>query len=139
MAQSIEQARSEVQAAMATAVAWAESQERRSFEAFESRLWTLLLSVGRALVGLFLAHRAKRARAVEYCHGGKVYRLDDRRTSKLGTRFGKVDFERPVGRRAEDRSAAADLLWRSGRLDTLLALQPGHSNARILRSQPGDL
>jgi hypothetical protein len=37
------------------------------------------------------------------------------------------------------RSAAADLLWRSGRLDALLALLPGHSNARILRSRPGDL
>ena len=110
MAQSIEQAREEVQSVFAAAVAWADAAEKRSFPAFESRLWTSMLSLGRALVGLFLARQAQRPRAAEYRHGGRLYRLDDRRVSALGTRFGKVKFERPVGREPEDRSAAADLL-----------------------------
>jgi hypothetical protein len=110
MAQSIEQARREVQSAFAAALAWADTGERRSLAAFESRLWTLLLALGRALVGLFLAHQAQRPRPADYRHGGRTYRLDDRRVSEVATRFGKVRFGRPIGREPEDRYAAADLL-----------------------------
>jgi hypothetical protein len=110
MALSIEQASQEVQSAFAAAMAMADTAEPRSFAAFESRLWTAMLRLGRALVGLFLARQAHRSRPAEYRHGGRLYRLDDRRTSALGTRFGKVAFERPVGRDPEDREAAADLL-----------------------------
>jgi hypothetical protein len=110
MALSIEQARQEVQSAFAAAMALADAAEPRSFAAFESRLWTAILRLGRALVGLFLSRQAQRPRPAEYRQGGRLYRLDDRRSSALGTRFGKVEFERPVGRDPEDRSAAADLL-----------------------------
>lgn len=109
MAPSIEQARQKVQSAFAEAMAWADTSERRAFAPFESGLWTLLLALGRALVSLFLAHQGQRLRPVQYRHGGRVYRLDDRRVSALGTRFGKVQFDRPVGREPEDRDAAADL------------------------------
>ena len=54
MAQSIEQARQEVQSALTSTLAWADTSERRSFAAFESRRWTLMLTLGRALVRLFL-------------------------------------------------------------------------------------
>jgi len=106
MAQSIEQAHQEVQSAFVAAVAFADASERRKFAAFESRLWTQLLALGRALVRLFLARQAQRPRSLEYRHGSRRYLLDDRRVSELGTRFGKVNFERPVGRRPEDRRAA---------------------------------
>lgn len=109
MADSIEQARREVQSAFDAAVAWAEASQRRSFAVFEARVWTLVLAVGRALVRLFLAHQAARSRPLTYRHGGRAYRLDDRRVSELGTRFGKVTFERPVGRSPLDRRAAADV------------------------------
>lgn len=112
MAQSIEQAHQEVQSAFGAALAMADSREGRRFAGFESELWTLLLALGRALVQLFLVRQAGRARDVEYQHNGRVYRLEveDRRVSELGTRFGKVPFDRPVGRAPEDRRAAADLL-----------------------------
>ena len=127
MSQSIEQRRAEVQSAFATAMAWADASERRSFAAFESRLWTMLLGLGRALVGLFLAHQAQRPRAAEYRNGGRLYRLDDWRVSALGTRFGKVEFERPVGREPEDRRAAADLL-----VDRELGLCSGFSRGVVM-------
>ena len=57
-----------------------------------------MLTLGRALVRLFLARQAARPRSLEYRQGGRTYRLDDRRVSHLGTRFGKVEFARPVGR-----------------------------------------
>ena len=110
MAESIEQAHQKVQSAFAVAVALADASERRKFAAFESRLWTQLLVLGRALVSLFLARQAQRPRSLEYRHGGRRYLLDDGRVSELGTRFGKVRFERPVGRQPEDRRAAADLV-----------------------------
>ena len=64
MAPSIEQSRQNVQSAFAEAMAWADAPERRAFAPFESRLWTLLLALGRALVGLFLAHQGGRLRPV---------------------------------------------------------------------------
>ena len=122
MAQSIEQARQEVQSALTSTLAWADTSERRSFAAFESRRWTLMLTLGRALVRLFLARQAARPRFLEYRQGGRTYRLDDRRVSHLGTRFGKVEFARPVGRQVGDRRAAADLL-----VDRELSLCSGFS------------
>jgi hypothetical protein len=109
MSLSIEQARKEVQSAFAEVMGLVDTPEPRAFAAFESRLWTAMLGLGRALVGLFLVRQAERPRPVEYRHEGRLYRLEDRRTSALGTRFGKVRFERPVGRDPEDRSSVADL------------------------------
>jgi hypothetical protein len=110
MAESIQQARQEVQSAVQAALAWAESDQHRTFARFEARAWTLLLAVGRGLVRLFLAHAAARTRPATYRYEGRAYGLDDRRVSQLGTRFGKVTFDRPVGRSVADRRAAADLV-----------------------------
>jgi len=109
MAKSIDEARQEVQQAFAVALAWADSGEKRPFADFEARLWTRLLALGRCLVELFLLQQARRVRPVEYDHEGRRYRLDEERTSKLGTRFGNVTFQRRVGRRPEDPRAVADL------------------------------
>ena len=126
MAESIEQARQEVQSAFATAVALAESSERGSFARFESRLWTSLLALGRGLVRVHLAQQAQRPRPVEYRHDGRVYQLSERRVSELGTRFGKVNFERLVGRQVKDRRAA-DLPWTAS-----LGCVPG--SVRVVRA-----
>ena len=74
MAQSIEQARQEVQSALTSTLAWANTSERRSFAAFEARRWTLMLTLGRALVRLFLARQAARPRSLEYRQDGRTYR-----------------------------------------------------------------
>ena len=109
MAESIEELRQKVQSAFAAAMTLADSPKRRSFASFESEAWTSLLALGRALAVLFLAHQAQRPRSPAYRRGGQAYRLDDRRVSDLGRRFGKVTFDRPVGRHPDDRRAAADL------------------------------
>lgn len=95
---SVEQDQREVQVAYERAVAWANTDERRTLWVFERELWTLLLALGRALVALFLARQATRPRPLAYEHGGVTYVLQGERTTELGTRFGKVAFRRPVAR-----------------------------------------
>lgn len=99
MESSVDHVRRDVQKTFADAVGWAESKEPRSFYAFERRLWTLLLALGRALVRQFLAKQAAQLRVINYEHDGRPYVRRGERTSQLGTRFGKVSFTRPVGRR----------------------------------------
>lgn len=127
MSSSIEQSRCDVYEAFAAVVAVADRPECRSLWAFERELWTLMLSLGRALVVLFLARQVARPRAARYKHGGVRYVLRDTRTSELGTRFGKVSFSRPVGRRPAARTAAADLV-----VDRELGLGSGFSLGVIL-------
>src|SRR5690606_10541197 len=83
---------------------------RRPFFAFEKELWTLLLAAGRALTVLFLARQVARARAVQYRFEGRAFSMSDKhRTTELGTRFGKVQFTRPVARQVSDHRARVDL------------------------------
>ena len=109
MAKIIERSRADVQRAFEEALAWSERAEERTFLEFEARLWTLLLALGRSLVVLFLVRAAQRPRAAEYVVGGKRYLLVGDRVSDLGTRFGKVPFRRPTGRKIGDVRAPCDL------------------------------
>jgi hypothetical protein len=111
MEASIDRARREVQRAFDEALSWAESSQERSLWEFERGLWTLMLALGRALVELFLVRCVARPRPVEYKQHGVPYVLDvdEPRTSELGTRFGKVQFQRPVGRIPWSQDCAADL------------------------------
>ena len=71
-----------------------------------------MLALGRALIQLFLTVQVHRPRLARYRHDDRIYELagsDQDRTTELGTRCGKVEFRRPVGRRPENRRAAADL------------------------------
>ena len=65
--------------------------------------------MGQALTCLFLARQSARWRAVEYEHAGRRWRIDGARKSELGTRFGKVEFRRPVGRDVLVPRATCDL------------------------------
>lgn len=125
MAQSIEQARREVHTAFATALAWADRDERTSFYAFETKAWSLMLALGRALVLLFLARQANRFGG-QYTHGRRRYRVAPERSSDLGTRFGKVVFCRPTGRVVQGLGAV-DLP-----VDRELALCSGFSLSVVL-------
>lgn len=109
MATNLDAARIEIQRAVEHAVGLAESGRRQRFWEFEGQLWTLLMTLGRALVALHLLRQSQRPRAVEYTQAGLNFVLEGERTSALGTRFGKVDFTRPVGRRVAHRRAAVDL------------------------------
>ena len=57
-----------------------------------------MLTLGRALVVLFLARQAGNLSGGDYVHERRRYRLGRERSSDLGTRFGKVVFCRPTGR-----------------------------------------
>jgi hypothetical protein len=63
-------------------------------------VWFALLALGRALMAWFFALRAARYAANDstYEHAGLSYRLVGREHAEIGTRFGKVELERPVGR-----------------------------------------
>jgi hypothetical protein len=52
---------------------WAETEQRLSLWVFERKLWFLMLALGRALVGLFLARQAARRSAALYQHEGQRY------------------------------------------------------------------
>lgn len=124
---TIEQARHEVQSAFERVRTWVDIDEKRSFWAFERELWTRMLALGRALVVLFLARQVARPRATEYRHEGIAWQLDGERTGEIGTRFGKVPFTRPVGRRVGVRRAACDLP-----IDRDLGLASGFSLGVVL-------
>lgn len=109
MVTNFDKARGEVRRAVERAVELADSDARGRFWSFEGQLWTVLLELGRSLVVLHLLRQAQRPRAVEYTQAGLDFVLEGERTSALGTRFGKVDFTRPVGRRIGHRRAAVDL------------------------------
>ena len=107
MTSIIERAEAEVQRAVSRATAIGQS-EGSTLAVAEAELWTALLSLGRALLSLFLARSAARLRPVTYEHDGARYALDTttRRSSEIGTRFGKVAFSRSIGRPLGGRGRA---------------------------------
>lgn len=77
----------------------------------EARLWTALLALGCAVTALFLVRCAARPRPATYSHEGQRFAFDssNRRSTEIGTRFGKLRFRRPVGMPLGGASRAADL------------------------------
>lgn len=122
MTHSIDEARRGVEQSWSGVLSFAETEQRLSLWEFETKLWFLMLALGRALVGLFLVRQAARPSAAEYPHEGQRYQRVEVRTSEVGTRFGKVSFRRAVGRVVGRARAAADLP-----LDRALGLCSGFS------------
>ncbi len=109
MATSIATAERDVHRAFKTALKQTESRVPL-FEA-ESALWTAVLALGRAMITLYLLRAAGRPRATSYQHEGRLYALDAKhlRRTQIGTRFGRVSFARPVGRRLGAQRERVDL------------------------------
>jgi hypothetical protein len=122
MTHSIDEARRGVEQSWSGVLGWAETEQRLSLWEFETKLWFLMLALGRAVVGLFLARQAARPSAALYQQEGQRYQRAEVRTSEVGTRFGKVSFRRAVGRVVGRARTAADL-----RLDRALGLCSGFS------------
>lgn len=106
---SIDQSRTDVQQAIRALMMIADSAVPSTAASAEQRLWSGLLALGRALMTLFFARQAARWQA------GRSYGDEgDRRvvvgteTSVIGTRFGRVTVELPVGMREGDPRAARD-------------------------------
>ena len=106
---SIDQARADVQQAIRAVVAIADSATPASAASAEQRLWSGLLTLGRALMALFFARQSAR------WHAGRSYSVEGHglvvvgtETGEIGTRFGKVSVRQPMGMRVDDLHAARD-------------------------------
>ncbi len=106
---SLDQARQEVQAIFTRILSTADTAGPQALAVVEASLWTQLLALGRALIVLNLARQAGRPRLARYEHEGKDYAIVGVETTEVGTRFGKVGFETPVGRRVGWPRLARDL------------------------------
>ena len=105
---TIKQAEAAVQRRFSAALQAATIDKRQTLWEVEQELWVKLLALGRALVALFFLKAAQRPRAATYEHDGEPYVLADKRTTEVGTRFGKVPFRRRVGRRVGARRRVCD-------------------------------
>jgi hypothetical protein len=105
-----DQLQDNVQRTFAAALKCADSSMKCRLIEAEAALWTMTLEFGRALIALFLFRQAARVRPATYEHARQRFVIAEtwRRTS-IGTRFGKVSFARPVGRRVGKSTAQADL------------------------------
>jgi len=106
---SIDKARTDVQEAIRELLAIVDCAEPTAAASAEPRVWSGLLVLGRALMAMFFARQAARWRV------GRSYDVDGRRfavvgteTVQVGTRFGKVILEQPVGMQQQDLRAARD-------------------------------
>lgn len=107
---TINQLHADVQRAFETALKYTDCANKRTLIAAEAELWTMMLALGRALLALFLFRQATRLRPTVYEHEGKRFVIAPSwRSTTLGTRFGKIPFMRPIGRRVGRCSAQADL------------------------------
>ena len=106
---SIDQARIDVQQAIRALMAIADCAEPTSAASAEQRLWSGLLALGRALMAMFFARQAARWRVGRpYDVDGQGFAVVGTEASEVGTRFGKVILEQPVGMRPGDPRAARD-------------------------------
>ena len=113
MSDTITEAKKNVEKAIDAVVEIVESgdDDKRRLHEVETRLWSLLLALGRSLIALYLSRRASRVAREFYEHDKTRYFVSKReqRSSKLGTIFGNVLFTRPVGRPISNGRGASDL------------------------------
>jgi hypothetical protein len=131
MSNSITEAKKNVEKAIDAVVEIVESGEddMRRLHEVETRLWSLLLALGRSLIALYLSRRASRIASEFYEHDKARYFVTKReqRSSKLGTIFGNVLFTRPVGRPISNGRGASDLF-----VDRALGVVSGFSLMVVL-------
>jgi hypothetical protein len=127
VATSIDARDHDVQRAFQEALAIARGKTTASLDDVETSLWRALLALGRALIALYLARVVARPRPSGYVHAGAKFVLAETASSEIGTRFGKVVFERPVGRRVGWRRATCDRP-----IDRALGLSGGFSLPTVL-------
>jgi Transposase len=95
---SIDQARTDAQQAMRGLLVIADSAAPTSAASAEQRLWSGLLTLGRALMALFFARQAERWQAGRsYDVEGHGFAVVGTEGGEIGTRFGKVTVQQPVG------------------------------------------
>ena len=108
MTTSIDARDRDVQSAFEEARAIARGTTTSTLHEVETSLWTALLALGRAMISLYLARISARPRDADYIHNGAKFVIAGSASSEIGTRFGKLTFERPVGRRVGWRRSTCD-------------------------------
>ncbi len=116
-----------VQSAFEEAFAIVRGASTKPLHDIETSLWSALLALGRAMIALYLVRVVARPRPTGYVHDGAKFELAEITSTEIGTRFGKVVFERPVGRRVGWRRATCDRP-----VDRALGLCGGFSLATVL-------
>lgn len=108
---SVEQAGREVERRFTTAMRSVQRTGGKTATEVEGALWLDLFALGVAMMGLFLTLRMRRDWELgsRYRHEGQLYEVVDFEDAEVGTRFGKVVVQRPVGRQVGVRRAARDL------------------------------
>jgi hypothetical protein len=95
---TVDEERRNVETQWQELLAFVLAAQPRPLAAVEAGVWTRLLGLGRGLIGLYFARQAGRLRTAQYKREGVAYDLQGTTTTEIGTRFGKVEFTRAVGR-----------------------------------------
>jgi hypothetical protein len=108
---SIERARHQVERCYAVALRSAQRTGGHGAAEIEAVLWSDLFALGGAMMALFMTLRMQRRTELgtRYRHNGHLYEVVNFESTEVGTRFGKVAVQRPVGRRVDAPRAARDL------------------------------
>jgi hypothetical protein len=127
LATRIADLRAEVDRIVVRALALVDKRGTQRVAEVEGEVWRLVLSLGRVLMTLFLVRQASGPRAAEYEHDGRLFRIAGTAPKTIGTRFGRVHFERAFGRQVGLLAPARDFP-----LDRALGLCGGFSMGVVL-------
>ena len=107
---TISEARAEVQRGMQQLIALVDRSSQQTATEAEVALWSGVLHLGMSLMMLFFAHQAARwPTGSRYEVLGVGYRVEGAEFIEIGTKFGKVCVQQPVGRQVGRPRARRDL------------------------------
>ena len=85
-------------------------ERARTAQEAEAAVWTGLLALGQVLLAAFFVRRARAwVLGTRYTHAGRSLEVVGEERTEIGTRFGKIEVVRPVGRQVGAPRAARDL------------------------------
>jgi hypothetical protein len=94
---------------MGAMLAIVEKAERQTATRVEVALWDGMLRLGASMMTLFFAYQAARwPVGLRYAVGGVVHEVEGADRVEIGTKFGKVSVDQPVGREARRRRSPKD-------------------------------
>lgn len=106
---NVSEARADVQREMQAMLGIVDKPGLQTATKVEDALWVGMLRLGAAMMTLFFAHQAARwPVGLRYTVGGVVREVEGADTVEIGTKFGKVSVDQPVGREVRRRRSPKD-------------------------------
>jgi len=106
---TVSEARADVQREMHAMLGIVDEPGLQVATKVETALWVGMLRLGAAMMSLFFARQAARwPVGLRYVVGGVAYEVEETGIVEIGTRFGKVDVDQPMGRQVGRRKARRD-------------------------------